>query len=298
MPRTAALLAALVAALAGGVACGAEQRAGDGGGTRVVAGFFPLAEAARRVGDGRVEVVDLTPAGAEPHDLEITPDQAAAVEDARVVIVMGEGFQPALEEHARRRPRGTVTILDALGLARDAGATADPHVWLDPVRYGEIVDVVQRALTAAVPEGAPAFAANAGGYRAQIDAVHARYRAGLARCERKTIVTAHDAFGHLARRYGLEVEAIAGIAPDEEPGAGRIADLAEVARREGVTTIFTEELVPAGLAEALAREAGGLRVEVLDPLEGLSDAARARGDDWVAVMDANLVKLRTALGCA
>ena len=66
----------------------------------------------QRVGGGRVSVSDLTPAGAEPHDLELTPKQIDTILDADVAFVMGRGFQPAVEAAARNRDAATVTLLD------------------------------------------------------------------------------------------------------------------------------------------------------------------------------------------
>ena len=110
------------------------------------------------------------------------------------------------------------------------------------------------------------------------------------------IVTAHEAFGHLAQRYGLRQEGVAGLSPDAEPDAQRIGQLTDLVKRDGVTTVFTEELVSPRIAKTLAREAG-VRTETLNPLEGLTDRELRRGDDYVSVMDANLAKLHRALGC-
>jgi zinc transport system substrate-binding protein len=66
--------------------------------------------------------------------------------------------------------------------------------------------------------------------------------------------------------------------------------------RDGVTTVFTESLLSPRIADTLAREAG-VRTAVLNPLEGLTAKERAQGDDYISVMDANLAKLRMALGC-
>jgi zinc transport system substrate-binding protein len=64
--------------------------------------------------------------------------------------------------------------------------------------------------------------------------------------------------------------------------------------REGVTTVFTEELVSPAVARTLAREAGATTA-VLDPLE----SARApRDPGYVARMDDNLAAVRSALSCA
>src|SRR5919106_4070053 len=111
-------------------ACGASDDGGDAR-VRVVAGFYPIAWAGERVGGDRVSVADLTPSGAEPHDLELTPDQADELLDADVVLLMGEGFQPAVEDAAEQRDGPTIALLDALPASElEAG---DPHVWLDPV---------------------------------------------------------------------------------------------------------------------------------------------------------------------
>jgi zinc transport system substrate-binding protein len=115
---------------------------------------------------------------------------------------------------------------------------------------------------------------------------------GLQNCERRTIVTAHDAFGYLARRYDLIQESIAGVDPEQEPSANRLSQLADLVRDQHVTTIFTEELVSPRVAETLAREAN-VKTAVLDPLE----SADANGKDYLSRMRSNLAALQKALSC-
>ena len=148
------------------VATVAAQPASASSKTEVVAAFYPVAYAAEQVGGNRVSVTNLTPAGAEPHDLELTPKQVDAILDASIVFEMGRRFQPAVEAAARQRDGTTVALLDRLPI--DAGgkkvkegdpAALDPHVWLDPVLMQGIVREVQSALTKADPEGKSAYAA-------------------------------------------------------------------------------------------------------------------------------------------
>lgn len=254
----------------------------------VVASFYPIAWAAQQVGGQRVAVTNLTPAGAEPHDLELTPDQIDEVLDAKAVFELGRGFQPAVEQAAEQRDGTTVQLLPP--------GAKDPHVWLDPVRMATIVRTVQRELTKVDPKGRAVYARNAARVLTELDALDTRFQDGLAHCERDVIVTAHEAFGHLAQRYGLRQEGVAGLSPDAEPDAQRIGQLTDLVKRDGVTTVFTEELVSPRIARTLAREAG-VRTETLNPLEGLTDRELKRGDDYVSVMDANLAKLQRALGC-
>lgn len=286
--RTAASAGVALLVLAASLVVGAGPATASSRAS-VVASFYPLAWAAQRVGGDRVDVTNLTPAGAEPHDLELTPDQIDEVLDAKVVVELGRGFQPAVEQAAEQRDGPTVQLLPR--------GTKDPHVWLDPVRMATIVRTVQRELTKADPQGRARFARNAARVVGELDALDARYRQGLAHCQRNVIVTAHEAFGHLADRYGLRQEGVAGLSPDAEPDARRISQLTDLVKRDGVTTVFTEELLSPRIASTLAREAG-VRTDTLNPLEGLTDGEVRRGDDYVSVMDANLGKLRRALGCS
>jgi zinc transport system substrate-binding protein len=273
--------AAVVVGLSVGTAVAVSKRS-------VVAAFYPVAYAAQRVGGNRVDVTNLTPAGAEPHDLELTPEQIDAILDADVVLDLGQGFQPAVEKAADQRDGPTVSLLPA--------HTRDPHIWLDPIRMEGIVQRVQRALTKVDPLGRAAYARNADRFVAELDALHARYTQGLATCTRTVIVTAHEAFGHLASRYGLRQEGVAGLSPDAEPDAQRLGRLADLVKRLGVTTVFTEELVSPRIADTLAREAG-VKTDTLNPLEGLTDREVSRGANYITVMDQNLAKLRRALDC-
>jgi zinc transport system substrate-binding protein len=285
-----AALVAVTAALA--TACGGGSAKGpDNGGGRisVVASFYPVAEAARRVGGEAVRVTNLTPPGVEPHDLELTPVQVDALEDADLVLYLGRGFQPAIEAVVERRKGPSVDLLTDV-------APEDPHFWLDPVRLATAVGNVEKAMAAAKPDAAPAFHTNAERYRADLATLGSELRAGLANCRRRLLVTSHAAFHYLAERYGLTQQALSGISPEAEPDPQRLAQLADLIRREGVTTVFYEELVPAELARTLAREAG-VKTAVLNPLEGLTAEEVDSGQDYLSVMRSNLAVLRAALDC-
>jgi zinc transport system substrate-binding protein len=295
--KTAAIVCAIAAVVP---AC---SDASSDGGLQVVASFYPLAEAAERVGGQAVDVTNLTAPGVEPHDLELSPSQAAAVADADVVFYLGGGFQPAVEDAVASAQGRAVDVSSALRTRpvpegeSDPSLTADPHVWLDPVLYGQIVQEVERTLSAAAPGDASSFGANASAFEAQLSGLDDAYRTGLGNCDRDVIVTSHAAFGYLAARYGLRQEAIVGLAPDVEPPPQRLADLKAIVEREGVTTIFTEELLSPDVAETIARETG-TTTAVLSPLESLTPDELAAGDNYDSVMRQNLTELEHALGCS
>ncbi|CAA9350021.1 MAG: Zinc ABC transporter, substrate-binding protein ZnuA [uncultured Frankineae bacterium] len=307
--RTAAartLLALTAAVAAAGCssssAVGGSPAAAGSGSVSAVVGFYPYEFVTARVGGDAVEVTNLTEPGAEPHDLELSPRQVAAVSEADLVVYSA-GFQPAVDEaveqQADDRALDVLSVVELRdtaedseeGHAQEGHADGDPHVWLDPVRLGAIATEVAERLAEVDGANAEDHRARAAELTAELTALDEELRAGLASCERRSIVTSHDAFGYLAQAYDLEQVAIAGLSPDDEASPQRLAEVADRAEAAGVTTIFFEELVSPKVAESLAREVGAT-AEVLSPLEGPPDSG-----DYVTAMRSNLQKLRAALGC-
>ena len=269
--------------------CSDGSSAGEGGLVGVTASFYPLAEAAERVGGDNADVTNLTPPGAEPHDIDLSPRQVDRLVDSDVVVYLGGGFQPSVEEIADRVDGVAVDVLGG-------DDVDDPHVWLDPRRMVDIVEQVRDGFIEVDGAHAARYRRRASEYVGSLEALDRDLAAGLSQCERRTIVTAHAAFGHLAARYDLEERSVAGLSPTAEPDPRRLDELIDLVREEGVTTVFTETLVPADIAETLAREAG-VTVDVLNPLEGLTDDELERGETYESVMRQNLSALQRALGC-
>jgi zinc transport system substrate-binding protein len=268
--------------LLGSAGCGGDGDTEAG----VVAAFYPLAYAASQVAPTGTTVADLTPVGAEPHDLELSPKHVGDIRGASHVVYAGGGFQPGLEDALEGRP--ALDVLTAVPtLPAEEGESVDPHVWLDPVRYAEVARAIAEELGR--PRGADRFVS-------RLEMLDAELRRGLARCERRQIVTSHAAFGYLAERYGLEQVALAGLSPEAEPSARDIERLADEVRATAATTVFFEPLVSPRLAETVAREAG-VGTAVLDPIEGLTQEQVDEGADYFTVMRDNLAALRRALGC-
>nr|WP_019709112.1 metal ABC transporter substrate-binding protein [Streptomyces xinghaiensis] len=174
-----------------------------------------------------------------------------------------------------------------------SGGASDPHLWLDPTQYAEVAEGFAKTLAEADPGHAAAYEKNADTLVKKLEALDKDFADGLRNRTTDTFITTHAAFGHLSSRYGLEQEAIGGLDPETEPSPARIRELHTIAEREKVTTVFFETLVSDATAKTLAADTG-LKTDVLDPLEGITD--RSAGDDYFEVMRANLDALRKALG--
>ncbi|WP_212730104.1 zinc ABC transporter substrate-binding protein [Streptomyces sp. V17-9] len=283
----------------------------------VVASFYPMEYLAEQIGGDHVNVTTLTEPGQEPHDLELSAKQTAQMGEADAVLYL-KSLQPAVDEAIAQSDvktkidAATLTKLEDHGnVEHDHGGeehadehaedehaeggehALDPHVWLDPVKYAEIAQGVAKAFEKADPDHAADYRKNAEALAKKLGDLDTAYKDGLKNTSTKVFFTNHAAFGYLAERYGLTQEAINGLDPESEPSPARIKELQQEAKADGVTTVFYETLVSDKTAKTLAKDAG-LKTDVLDPLEGITD--KSKGEDYVGVMQSNLKALETALG--
>ena len=282
----------------------------------VHAAFYPLEFLAKTIGGDQIQVVSLTVPGAEPHDMELTPVQVAELEKTSLALFI-DGFMPAVDEAIeasvpdRALDLGTtVTLLESddhdhaneTPAPEASGATEDdhghgaydPHIWLDPANMVLMANAVSDRLIAIDPARSDFYAANTAALVAELEALDQEFTTGLANCEQKEIVTSHDAFGYLANAYGFEQHGIAGLSPESEPSPARLAEISEMVKAEGITTIYYETLVSPAIAETVANETGATTA-VLDPIEGLVEGST---DTFITVMQANLQALIKGQTCS
>ncbi len=318
MKTTTTLVAGCSALALIAAGCGSpDDDPNDTGNTstvQVVVGFYPLQFVAERVGADLISVRNLAQPGAEPHDLELAPQQVQEVAEADLVLYLSE-FQPAVDDAiAQNAQDSSFDLLTATDVAegyeeldheeeegeehgKDEGeeheeSGVDPHVWLDPTKYAEVAGAVAEQLAEADPDNAQAYTDNADTLVGELTALDEMFTSGLADCERNEIVTTHNAFGYLASRYDLEQVGIAGLSPEAEPSAQRLAEIQDFAEENGITTIFYEEAVSPDYAETVANEVGAATA-VLSPIE-----VAGEGEDYLSLMETNLSTLQEALDCS
>lgn len=269
---------------------------------KVAASFYPLAYFAGEIGKDKVTVTNITPAGAEPHDYEPTPQDIIHIESSKLLILNGGHFEAWADNIQRNLENKSVLIVNASeGLStqevlEQGERIVDPHVWLSPVHAQRIVDTITKGIIQVDVKNQDYYLANTLELDRRLQELDAAYRKGLAKCANKNFVTSHAAFGYLADTYGLHQVSIAGFSPDAEPSPREIADVADFARKNNVHYIFFESLASPKLSETIAREIGAETL-VLNPIEGLSDEEIGHGKNYFTEMQQNLTNLRIALQC-
>jgi zinc transport system substrate-binding protein len=322
--RTLSAIVAATALALTTAACGGGSGSGSAEGP-VVTSFYPIQFATQQITGGRVPVTVLTKPGAEPHDLELAPQDIGDMTKARLVVY-ADGFQPAVDEavglvdaakvldvadvatlvpattddsdHAEEP--GTETVPPETGdgheghEGHDHGAD-DPHFWLDPSRYAAVAQAISARLSRDDPANAATYAKNTAVFVEKLSELDDEMRVGLARCQVDELVTSHAAFGYLAARYGFHQRGITGVSPEAEPSAAALKAVGDLVRSTGVTTIYQETLVEPHFAQTVAQSTGA-QVATLDPIEGITSASV--GKDYFEVMRSNLVALRDGQECS
>ena len=288
------------------------SKASKDGTLTVMASFYPLKYLTEKVGGEHVTVTSLTPDGAEPHDLELSPKMVDSLASADAVVYLA-GFQGAVDEAIEQH--APTTVIDVSSAAQlvaidstsnhpgeDEGTdeaqsgeaqsgeaadhdhehadhdhhhdmSMDPHFWLDPARMANAATLVGDKLAEADPTNAETYKANAQALNEELTSLGDNLVAKTSTCQIKTFVTAHTAFGYLADRTGLTQVGISGLDPESSPSPARLAEIGKIVKDQGVTTIFTEALIDPKVEQTLATDLG-ISTAVLDPIESQTDSSK------------------------
>lgn len=291
-------------------ACGnGAQSTKDDGKIDIVTTFYPVYEFTKQVVGDEANVELLIEAGTEVHDFEPSAKDIAEIQEADSFVFENENMETWVPEVLESVDTKKVHVVDATeGLVllpggeeehdhehHDHGEEGhhhafDPHLWLSPERSMALVENIRDGLVEQYPDKKEAFEKNAAAYLEKLEALHGKYTDTLSTAKQKYFVTQHTAFAYLALDYGLKQVSITGVSADEDPTPTRLAELTEYIKQYGIKHIYFEENASKSLAETLAKETG-VELEVLNPLESLTDKAMKDGEDYISVMEDNLAAL-------
>ena len=274
---------------------------------KVVATTGMIADAARQVGGDEVEVRGLMGPGVDPHAYRQTRSDIVAMTRSDLVLWHGLYLEAQMEEffHDLERKRKVVAVAEGIEKSKlrahdDYADKFDPHVWMTPDLWRDVVIEVRDALTETRPEAAELFAANADAHLADLDRL-ANYADTVLTTvpeNNRVLVTAHDAFGYFGRSYGFEVLGIQGISTQSEAGLNRIGELVDLLVDRKITAVFVESSVSDRSIRALIEGAAAKGHEVKVGGELFSDAMGAEGTyegTYLGMLDHNLTVIAGAL---
>jgi zinc transport system substrate-binding protein len=297
--------------------CGkSEKNEQAEGKLNVVTSFYPLYFLAKEIGGDDSHVVNLIPAGVEPHEWTPKSGDLTAVSKAQVFLYNGAGLEGWVDDFLQGlgSDRQGLTIEASKGIelisgnpehADEAGheiedeqhhdeLDVDPHTWVSPRSAIVMAANIRDAFIQADPEHEANYEARYADLDGRLKQLDAKYTQELAAYDKRDIVVSHQAFGYLCRDYGLNQIAIMGLSPEAEPRAQDLLDISRFVKEREIPYIFFEELVSERLANTLANEAG-VDTLVLNPLEGLTPEQEKKGEDYFVLSERNLENLHKAL---
>ena len=311
-----ALLAGLLAL--GLTACGGGDETADvpimpaasGDALQVVATTAQIGALVQEAAGDLVELTVLIPAGVDPHDFEVTPDDMRVIGDADLILKNGIGLDDFLDENIDSAGGDAEIVVVTTGIDPIEGGHAhdedkheedhgefDPHVWHEPANAQVMVDNIVAALASADPDHAATYEEYGESYKQVLEETDAEIQALLEEipAENRKLVTTHDAFGYFIQAYDFEFigAVIPNVSTGSEPSAQEIAELSEIIRDEDVKAIFAEETVDPRIAEQLASDTG---VEIVYGLHSDSLGEPGSGAETIhGMLLANAKKISEAL---
>jgi manganese/zinc/iron transport system substrate-binding protein len=274
----------------------------------VVATTGMIADAARQVGGERVNVKALMGPGVDPHAYRQTRSDIVALTKADLVLWHGLYLEAQMEEFMQRlaKRQDIVAVGDALPrdvlIAHDDYENKfDPHVWMNPGLWSQVVEIIRDALIAEYPAAAETFRANAEKHLAELNALNDYTHRVLKSVppESRVLLTAHDAFKYFGKTYGFEVIGIQGISTESEAGLKRIRDLVDLIVERNIRAVFVESSVSDRNIRALIEGAAARGHTVTIGGELFSDAMGEPGTyegTYVGMIDHNTTTISRALG--
>jgi len=141
----------------------------------------------------------------------------------------------------------------------------DAHLWLDPQNARLMLFPIADALSAADPENAKTYRANAAQTASGIDQLITDTTATLEPVKARPFVVFHDAYHYFENRFGVSAAGSIVIEPDTAPGVQRIAAIRDKLRDLNAACVFSEPEFESALVQTVI-EGSNAKTGVLDPL--------------------------------
>jgi len=298
------LLLIIILAIVGSIYFGLKSQPSSisNGKMQITASFYPYYFFSSEIGGNKVQVTNITPSGAEPHDYEPTSGDLIQINSSKLLILNGTVEPYAVKIENDLKGKKTEVLIAGEGLFTETvtdeeGKTGiDPHIWLSLTRAKIQVKAILNELIKLDPSNKDYYTSNANKLLTELDKLNQDFKIGLENCQKKDFVTSHAAFGYLASDYSLTQVPIAGLSPDAEPSLQELANITNFVKKNNIKYIFFESLVSSKLSQTIAHETGAQTL-VLDPLEGLTPKAETSGENYLTVIGQNLQNLKIALEC-
>ncbi len=243
---------------------------------KVVATTSVICDITQEIAQNTIDLTCLIPAGTDPHVYQPKPSDRKAIEQAKLILYSGYGFEPDLIKLIKATQNSiTKVAVTEIAVAKPLAGEEnereakdkheaqheyeelDPHVWHNAQNGVRMVEVVRDNLKQISPDNTTQYITNADKMTKKLTQIDSWIKSQINTIppNQRKLVTTHDAMGYYAAAYGIPIEgALQGISTEEKPTAGRVKELVQEIKQTGVPTIFAEATINPKLIETVARE--------------------------------------------
>lgn len=253
---------------------------------QIYTSIYPIYDFTKKIGGEKISVYNMTKAGAEPHDFEITSKDMANLSKVDLFIYNGGGMEHWVD-----------TIKEALKDIKYINTSSninennlDPHFWLSPINAKIQMENIKNGLIEIDSENKNYYESNYNLYANRLTELDEKIKTSLSDIKNRNLVLTHPAFGHFCKEYSLNQIAIA----RDEADPKAMAEIITFIKSNNVRAIFYEEFSSSKLVDSIAKETG-IKILTLNPIESLSEENIDSGEDYFSIMEKNLISLSDGL---
>ena len=239
----------------------------------VVVSFSILGDVVKQVGGDRVAVTNLVGANQDSHAYNMTAADVKKIRAAKLVLVSGLGLEKAEMMRAVKQSKvpyaeataGIKALAAPEGGGHDHGhdhdhdhGEYDPHVWTDPVLMQKYASNVAVALIKADPANKDYYLQRLQAYSGELVKLdsYARSQFNTIPQAKRKVLTGHDSFAYMGKRYAVRFVSPQGVSSEAEPSAKQVAAIIRQVKQEGIRAIFAENIKDTRMVDKIAQETG------------------------------------------
>lgn len=235
---------------------------------KITVSVAPIKSIVELIGKEKVDASVVVPHGASPHSYEPTARQTIALEHTNIFFCVGESFEKRLISHLQAvNPKIQIVDLreciDPLPSSCNCHCLEiDPHLWLSPKQFKKMATFIYHFLSEQDPDNSSFYGENFFKFLSQIEEVENLAQKKLGQLKQRTFITAHAAFGYLARDYHLKQLCLENKGNSATPKT--IVNLVREGKKEAVATVLAQPQYNLKGAERIANELDA-KIVIIDP---------------------------------
>ena len=269
------------------ITCNNNDNKNASGKLQIYTSVYPIYDFTKKIGGEKITVYNMTKAGAEPHDFEITSKDMANLSKADLFIYNGGGMEHWVD--SVKDALQNIKYIDSSSNINNQN-NLDPHFWLSPKNAKIQMENIKNGLIEIDFENKDYYQSNYNLYANRLDELDNKIKISLSNIKNRNLVLTHPAFGHFCKEYSLNQIAIA----RDEADPKAMAEIITFIKNNDIKAIFYEEFSSSKLVDSIAKETQ-IKILTLNPIESLSEENIEAGEDYFSIMEKNLIYLLDGL---